>query len=338
MRWLLALAAICLATLLGGFLYVQHWFNTGDTLRHGTLPVITKPRFEVAPGVGVASIAQQLHRAGYLEYPRLWQLMARLSGQDKQLKAGEYELDPQSTPAQLLALLIAGDVHLRSLVIVEGSTVAEMLEVLANAPRLQQTLTAPDAESLLGLLNLSDEHAEGMFFPDTYRYAAAESDVAILRQAHARMAAALDQAWSGRSADLPYKSPYELLIMASIIEKETGAAADRGQISQVFARRLDLGMRLQTDPTIIYGIGDAFDGDIRSRDLVTDTPYNTYTRHGLPPTPISLPGAAALEAAAHPADGDYLFFVSRGDGSSKFSRTLAEHNAAVRRYQLQRSP
>ncbi|MFK7913742.1 MAG: endolytic transglycosylase MltG [Pseudomonadales bacterium] len=336
-RWLLSLAAVAVLVALGSVWYVQNWFVTGAAPGLGAAP---RPgaatQFDVAPGSGVATVARNLHAANYIQFPRLWQLMARFEGKDKLLKAGEYELDRTLTPSQLLDSLVAGDVRLRSLVIVEGSTVLQMLQIVAQAPKLQQTLVAPDAENLLEALGLPAGHAEGRFFPDTYRYAAGESDVAILRQAHARMASSMTQAWEQRAADLPYNSPDELLIMASIVEKETGAAEDRAQISQVFARRLTIGMRLQTDPTVIYGLGSAFDGDIRSRDLVTDTPYNTYTRHGLPPTPISLPGKAALEAAAHPADGDFLYFVSRGDGTSAFSRTLPEHNAAVRRYQLKR--
>ena len=336
MRWLLTLVVATVLLVLGSIWYVQNWFQTGAAPGAQPLAPATETLFEVAPGSGVATVARDLGAGGHIRFPQLWQWLARFEGKDTLIKAGEYELDPTLTPSQLLDVLVAGEVRLRSLVIVEGSTVAQMLEVIASAPRLRQTLSAPDAENLLNALGLPEGHGEGWFFPDTYRYAAGETDAAILRQAHERMTVSLATAWEQRAADLPYKTPGELLIMASIIEKETGAAEDRAQISQVFARRLSIGMRLQTDPTVIYGIGSSFDGDIRSRDLVTDTPYNTYTRHGLPPTPISLPGKAALEAAAHPASGDFLYFVSRGDGTSAFSRTLPEHNAAVRRYQLNR--
>lgn len=324
--------------LVAGIAYAAaHWFSTGESLLGDAGSATESLLFEVAPGAGIAGIARDLHAAGYLQYPRVWRLMAQLRGQDTLVQAGEYALSPEQTPEQLLMQLVNGTVRLRSLVLVEGSTVAQMLTVVQQAPKLRQTLTAPDAENLLSMLDLPNGHAEGQFFPDTYRYAAGESDVTILRQAYYRMREVLDEAWDGRAADLPYQNPQELLIMASIIEKETGAPADRAQISQVFATRLRIGMRLQTDPTVIYGLGSSFDGDIRSRDLVTDTPYNTYTRHGLPPTPISLPGRAALLAAAQPAEGDYLYFVSRGDGTSQFSRTLDAHNAAVRQYQLRRS-
>ncbi len=328
-------------TLAGAFWYTQHWFISGESLLASDSSVMVEQtreplEMEIEPGTGIAVVSARLAEQGRLTHPRLWQLMARLRGEDRLLQAGEYLLPPGQTPAELLAQLVAGEVRNRSLVILEGATVATLLAQLAEAPKLDQTLIQADVESLLVLLGLPAGHAEGRFFPDTYRYRAGDSDRDILRQAYERMSEKVADAWAGRAADLPYENAYELLIMASIIEKETGAEADRAQISQVFARRLHLGMRLQTDPTVIYGLGADFDGDIRSADLVNDTPYNSYTRSGLPPTPISLPGEAALHAAAHPAEGEYLYFVSRGDGSSQFSKTLAEHNAAVRRYQLRR--
>ncbi|MGI9323662.1 MAG: endolytic transglycosylase MltG [Pseudomonadales bacterium] len=335
---LLLAAGIALA---GAFWFTQHWFVSGKSLLASkSSAMIEKAKepvaLEIEPGSGIAVVAARLAGEGRLAHPRLWQLMARLRGEDRLLQAGEYLLPPGQTPAELLAQLVSGEVRNRSLVIVEGATVATLLAQLAEAPKLAQTLVQPDTQSLLSLLDLPEGHAEGRFFPDTYRYRAGDSDRDILDQAHKRMSEHLANAWATRATDVPYENAYELLVMASIIEKETGAEADRAQISQVFARRLRLGMRLQTDPTVIYGLGSDFDGDIRSADLVNDTPYNTYTRRGLPPTPISLPGKAALQAAAHPADGEFLYFVSRGDGSSQFSKTLAEHNAAVRRYQLKR--
>jgi len=207
---------------------------------------------------------------------------------------------------------------------------------LAAAQGLGQTLVATDNANLLAALGFEPAPAEGQFFPDTYAYHRAQSDRDILLRAHRRMQKELADAWSERAEDLPYKNPYEALIMASIIEKESGRDSDRLSVSQVFVRRLKIGMKLQTDPSVIYGVGDAFDGNLTRRHLRTDSPYNTYTRFGLPPTPISLAGREALRAALNPAPGDYLYFVARGDGSSQFSRTLAEHNAAVRRYQLKR--
>lgn len=288
----------------------------------------------VASGSGIATVAGQLQQAGYLAHPRVWQLYARWRGLDGDLKAGTYRLTADASPRALLRQLVVGEVIRYSVVLLEGSRVDEVLRALQAAPGLKQTLTNADAASILEMLELPGGHGEGRFFPDTYRYQHGDSDRLLLRQAHARMAETLETVWRDRAEDVPLASPDELLIMASIIEKETGAAADRARISQVFARRLKLGMRLQTDPTVIYGLGNSFDGNLKRVHLRTDTPYNSYTRHGLPPTPIALPGLASLEAAAHPADGEYLYFVSRGDGSSEFSKTLEAHNAAVRRYQL----
>jgi UPF0755 protein len=208
----------------------------------------------------------------------------------------------------------------------------QAVAALAADPVLERHLEGVDVHTLLEVLGLPAGHAEGMFFPDTYRFVRGDSDADILRRAYARMENVLRQAWAERREGLPYETPYEALIIASLIEKETGLESDRSAISQVFVRRLELGMRLQTDPSVIYGVGDTFDGALRRTHLREDTPYNTYRHHGLPPTPIALPGARSIAAALHPAEGEYLYFVSRGDGTSKFSYTLEEHNDAVYRY------
>lgn len=313
------------------------WFEHGDgwlAQPQGPVPAAAPVVFEIERGMGLAAIGQALAAQGLIEHPRLWRLGARYRGLDDQLQAGRYEIAPGEPPAALLAQFVAGRVMSFELVIVEGSRVSDLLARLRSAPELKRTLTAPDMQNVLAAIGRPAGPAEGLFFPDTYRYRAGDTDVVLLRQAYDRMQDTLSEVWRQKAEDLPFSTPVELLTMASIIEKETGSPSDRAQISQVFVLRLKKKMRLQTDPTVIYGLGDAFDGDLKRVHLRTDTPYNSYTRHGLPPTPIALPGRAALEAAAHPADGDYLYFVSRGDGTSEFSKTLEAHNAAVRRYQL----
>ncbi len=322
-----------------GYLSLR-WFDHGDGWLASTaaqpdgadaaVPVV----FEIERGMGLAAISQALAAQGLIEHPRLWRLGARYRGLDGQLQAGRYEVLPGQTPAALLAQFVAGRVMSFALVVVEGSRVSDVLAKVRSAQELTRTLTQADSQNVLAAIGLPAGPAEGLFFPDTYRYRAGDTDVLLLRQAYDRMQDTLAEVWRQRAQDVPFEAPYELLTMASIIEKETGSPADRAQISQVFALRLKKNMRLQTDPTVIYGLGDAFDGNLTRTHLRTDTPYNSYTRHGLPPTPIALPGRAALEAAAHPAPGEYLYFVSRGDGTSEFSKTLEAHNAAVRRYQL----
>jgi UPF0755 protein len=278
--------------------------------------------------------AERLGELGVIDHPRLWTVVARLTGDARRVRAGEYRVSPGDSPQRLLRRLIAGDVVTYSVQIVEGWTIMQALAMLRNDPVLELTLDGVSVQTLLEVLGLPAGHAEGMFFPDTYQFVRGDSDADVLRRAYARMQGQLDEAWAGRAAGLPYETPYEALIVASLIEKETGRDDERGLISQVFALRLQLGMRLQTDPSVIYGVGDAFDGDLRRADLRRPNPYNTYLNRGLPPTPIALPGRSSIHAALHPAEGEYLFFVSRGDGSSKFSVSLEEHEQAVRRYQL----
>lgn len=288
----------------------------------------------VPPGTSLRAVARRLGEAGVLAQPYLLRIMARLDGSAAQIKAGEYQLPPGTTPRRLLQMLVNGEVVQHSLTIVEGWTFQQLLQAVRSHPMLTQTLTDPDPQAVMAALAEPDTHPEGWFYPDTYRFPRGTSDVEFLRRAYRVMQQKLAAEWENRAEGLPLKSPYEALILASLIERETAVAAERTRIAGVFVRRLRKGMRLQTDPTVIYGMGDAYDGRIRWRDLRTDTPYNTYTRHGLPPTPIAMPSGASINAALNPADGKELYFVSRGDGSHHFSATLEEHNAAVRCYQL----
>jgi len=292
--------------------------------------------FEVRAGSGARSAMHQIAQAGVPVNPWLMEALARLTGQGGDLKAGYYELKSGTTPLALVGQLVRGEQAQAAVTIVEGWTFRQMREAIAAQPKLRHETKDLSDRELMRLIGAEDKHPEGWFFPDTYLYAKGSSDVAIYRKAHEQMRRRLDEIWATRDPSLPYKSPYEALIMASIIEKETGHSADRQQVAAVFINRLRRGMLLQTDPSVIYGIGERFDGNIRKRDLSTDTPYNTYTRAGLPPTPIALPGAEALAAAFNPAPTDALYFVSRGDGTSHFSRTLDEHNRAVDKYQRRR--
>lgn len=288
----------------------------------------------VAPGTSLRAIALRLAHDGVLSEPHLLRIMARLEGSAARIQAGEYLLPSGMTPPALMRLLVSGEVVQHSLTIVEGWTFQQMMTAVRKHPMLEQTLVDASGPAVMAAVAATGQEAEGWFYPDTYRFPRGTTDVDFLRRAFRDMQQRLEQEWEARADDLPLKTPYEALILASLIERETAVAAERTRIAGVFVRRLQKGMRLQTDPTVIYGMGDAYQGKIRWRDLRTDTPYNTYTRHGLPPTPIAMPSGASIQAALNPADGNELYFVSRGDGSHQFSATLQEHNAAVRRYQL----
>jgi UPF0755 protein len=286
-------------------------------------------------GAGFAAILGKLRALGVdAGHDLEWKLLALRMDALPRLQAGEYALSPALSPEAILRKLIEGDVLRHRFTVVEGWSMRELRAALAADPVLADDLAGLDDAALMARLGRPDVPAEGRFLPETYLFVRGDGALDLLRRAADAMDAALAEAWAGRQPDLPLASPDELLTLASIIEKETGKAAERAEIAGVFVRRLRLGMRLQTDPTVIYGLGEAFDGNLRRRDLRTDTPFNTYTRAGLPPHAIAMPGRAALAAAAHPAEGDSLFFVARGDGSHHFSRTYAEHRAAVRRYQL----
>jgi UPF0755 protein len=292
-------------------------------------------RLDIAPGTPWTAIARQLADDGITAWPAVLRIYGRLTGQSGQIKAGEYQLSPGTTPASLLRELVAGRVILRKITLVEGWSVRDVLRALAGSQStLEQTLKAAGATDLALELGLPWASAEGAFLPETYLYSRGTTDREILLRAHAALTERLDQAWESRQPDLPLANPYEFLILASIVERETALERERPLIAGVFIRRLRLGMRLQTDPTVIYGLGSSFDGNLTRRHLETDSPWNTYTRAGLPPTPIAMPGGAAIDAVARPADGNALFFVAtgQGDGSHKFSATLREHEAAVRDY------
>lgn len=291
--------------------------------------------YEVKPGSGLIAVATDLGRRGHLRHPRYLVWYARLFGKADSIVAGEYLLLPGMTPTGLLEKLAIGDVVRYTLTIPEGWTFRQLMDVLRSQDKVAHTLDPElSGEDIMAALGRPGEHPEGRFFPDTYQFIAGTTDVVLLRRAYDAMEQQLQRAWEARAPDVPLASPYEALVLASIIEKETAVDTERGRIAGVFARRLQTRMRLQTDPTVIYGLGIDFDGRLRRRDLLADTPYNTYTRRGLPPTPIALPGAASLRAAVNPEPGDDIFFVSRGDGTHYFSSTLEAHQAAVRKFQL----
>jgi UPF0755 protein len=285
-------------------------------------------------GKGLRALGEDLAEQGLIPHPAWFWALGYLEGKPRALKAGEYAICPGTSPRALLRQIEAGRVVQHALTLVEGWTFEKVLETLRADDRLEQELGGLSPQEVMGRLGFPDAHPEGRFFPDTYRFPRGTSDLSFLRRAYLAMGEVLGEEWAGRAADLPFDNPDEALILASIVEKETAAAAERPQIAGVFVRRLKKGMRLQTDPTVIYGLGEDFDGNLRRSDLERDGPYNTYTRTGLPPTPIALPGRGALHAVLHPAGGDALFFVARGDGTHVFSASLAEHNEAVRRFQL----
>lgn len=288
--------------------------------------------FVVKPGSTVKTAGAQIAQAGIPLNPYLFELMARLQGQENRIKSGTYQLEPGKTPRDLLRKLVKGEFLTVKLTIVEGWTFAQMRKLINQHPGLSHDTQVWSDRELLKKLGSDAELAEGWFFPATYTVNKGSSDLQIYQQAWQTMQKNLQQAWAERDSDLPYQNVYQALIMASIIEKETGHEADREKVAAVFVNRLRLGMLLQTDPTVIYGMGEHYTGKIRKVDLQTDTPYNTYTRAGLPPGPIALPGAAALYAALHPAKTKALYFVARGDGSSQFSESLEQHNQAVDHY------
>ncbi len=288
--------------------------------------------FEIKAGSSINATAQQISAAGIDLQPQLFALLARFSDKGARMKAGNYELKVGTTPLGLIDQLARGEFAQESLAIIEGWTFQQMRLAMAEHPGLKHDTAQLSNSQLLEKLNLDFKQAEGLFFPDTYRFAKGVSDLQIYKQAHAAMMRKLAQAWDKREANLPYKNAYQALVMASIVEKETGQKSERDLIAGVFVNRLRIGMLLQTDPTVIYGMGEKYQGKIRKRDLETDTPYNTYTRAGLPPTPIALPGAASLSAAMTPAKTNALYFVARGDGSSEFSNNLLDHNRAVNKY------
>ena len=289
-------------------------------------------------GASLKTVSRELASGGLFAEGESFWILGRTLRKAGSIRAGTYRLEAPLTPLELLDKLARGDVVPAEILFVEGSTFRQWLAELERDADVRHTLEGRSEAQIASLLGIADGSPEGWLFPDTYRFSPGSSDLEILRRAHAEMVKRLDEAWAARDPGLPLATPYQALILASIVEKETGLAPERPLIASVFANRLRKGMRLQTDPTVIYGMGERYDGNIRKQDLTTDTPWNTYTREGLPPTPIAMPGEGALRAAMHPAESDFLYFVSRGDGSHEFSRTLVEHNRAVARYQLHRAP
>lgn len=288
---------------------------------------------EIEPGSRADTVAEAVVASGADVPKQLLQLWFRVSGQARQIKAGSYEITPGTTPRRLLSMLVRGEEALKSVTLVEGWNFNQVRAALQKAEQLSPDTLGLQPEIIMQKLGKPGVNPEGRFFPDTYTYAKGASDLAVLKRAARAMDKRTEAAWALRNADTPLKTADEALILASIVEKETGKASDRAQIAGVFINRLRVGMPLQTDPSVIYGMGDRFDGNLRKRDLQADTPYNTYTRNGLPPTPIAMPGKAALLAAVQPAPTKALYFVARGDGSSHFSSSLDEHNRAVNKYQ-----
>jgi peptidoglycan lytic transglycosylase G len=298
------------------------------------LPLPSSPfGFEVRAGTTLSAVARQLHDGGVIAHPMALIALARFHAVDRNIKAGSYEIEQGITLPQLLAKLTQGDVTQSAVTLVEGSTFADVRRVLSGTRELASTVLELPDDALLAKLGITQSSPEGLFFPDTYFFATGSSDAAVLKRAHRALVLRLDAGWAKRAEDLPFATPYEALILASIVEKETGRPADRPLIASVFVNRLKRGMRLQTDPAVIYGLGAKFDGNLRKRDLESDSPYNTYTREGLPPTPIALPSQASLDAVLNPPATAFLYFVSRGDGSSEFSVNLADHTRAVSKYQ-----
>ena len=311
--------------------FLHQWWTSPLTVGEPSTVIVRE-------GDTVGDVARKLGQAGLLDHPRRLRWTTQIAGFAGALKVGEYVVIPGDTPQRLMSRIVAGNVISYRFRIVEGARIASVLAALADHPKIGRTLEGVAPATLLTALGVDDEagtsHGEGWFFPDTYRFVAGDEDRDLLMRAHLKMRRELDAAWAGRAADLPYRAPYEALTVASIVEKETGRNADRADISQVIAARLGSDMRLQVDPTVIYGLGEAFDGNLTRAHLRQPTPYNTYVHKGLPPTPIGMPGRDSLHAAVHPSGAPYLYFVSRGDGTSEFSTTLEEHRAAVNKYQL----
>jgi UPF0755 protein len=318
-----------------GLLSVMLWVRVFLFYEHLHQPLnINEPYIlEVGNGSNFRDIVSQLDEQDVLQSGSDLRIYARVKGLGNQIKAGEYELTPGTTPLGLLQTLISGKVRYHTLRLGEGWTLELAIEVIQQHPAVTVTLDPKDHAAIQAAFGV-EFYPEGFFFPDTYSFTRGTTDLEILQQAWDLMQTVLAEAWPLRDADLPYTSPRDALVLASIIEKETALASEYGQIAGVFIRRLQQNIRLQTDPTVIYGLGSAFDGNLTRSQLQEDNPWNTYTRFGLPPTPIALPGRAAIEASLHPLPGDTLYFVARGDGSHQFSRTLEEHNLAVQQYQL----
>jgi UPF0755 protein len=320
---LLVAAALALAVLAAIAWYPFHSLP----LRESTV------QFGISTGSSLRSATRQMAEAGVLSAPLPFEILTRILGNPKNIKAGNYEIERGITPFELMRKITRGDYTAVAITFVEGWTFRQIRKGLDEHPALRHDTAGLSDAEILQKLGIQHTAPEGLFFPDTFHFSAGVSDLTILRRSHGLMMKHLAAQWAQRDPRVPLVNPYDALILASIIEKETGKAAERATISAVFQNRLRLGMRLQTDPSVIYGLGEAFDGNLRKQDLATDGPYNTYTRVGMPPTPIAMPSLASLQAALHPAPTDALYFVAKGDGTSHFSNTLQEHDRAVTKYQ-----
>jgi UPF0755 protein len=323
-RYLLLLGALTAIVLV---LVFSHYVNTPFTLDEDV--VVTIPS-----GATLGQVARQLNREGIIHSPLYWKILARITGSANRIKAGEYRLSGSLTPGEILSMLVAGKTLQYNITIPEGWTFRHMLEAIRNKQEILTTADTLDAATIMKAVGEPGMNPEGRFLPETYFFTRNTPDIDILRRSHDAMKTLLQREWGQRVDGLPLKTPYEALILASIVEKETGVADERPMIAAVFINRLRKGMRLQTDPTVIYGMGDRYKGNIRKKDLLRDTPYNTYTRKGLPPTPIALPSASSIHAVLHPADSKALYFVARGGGRHYFSNSYEEHRKAVIKYLL----
>jgi len=328
---------LAILVLLGSFATGWLWMDFKGFMNSQVVLPVAGINIEIGEGASLASVSKKLYERGIISsvlYPRL---AGKLYPELTRIKRGEYHLERSYTPFDIFKKISSGEVIIYQIQFIEGWTFNEYLFKLASEPKLRQDVAKYKNSQLINELQITHSNLEGWFYPDTYNYQKGTSDLQILKVSHNLMKQKLNQYWQERDIGLPYDEPYQVLIMASLIEKETGHNGEREKIAGVFVRRLNKNMRLQTDPTVIYGMGENFDGDIRRKDLLKDTPYNTYRRKGLPPTPIAMPSEASLSAAVHPSEGTELYFVARGDGSHQFSTTLEEHNKAVRLYQLNQS-
>lgn len=328
----LVIIKYCLAPLVVVLLlfvgYVFYVLNTPMTLTNPPAVI------DIAPGSSLKGVAEQLDDLGVVDSALIFNLYARVNNSGHRIKAGEYQFQRSQNEREVLGQLVKGEVVQHVFTIVEGWSFRQMMEAFSHLQKIEHKLKDLTDAEVMAQIGYPKVHPEGRFYPDTYYYTRGTSDIQLLRRAYQRMENVLRQEWQNRADELPYKSPYDALIMASIVEKETGLASERGQIAGVFVRRLQKGMRLQTDPTVIYGLGASYNGNIRRKHLKQPTPYNTYVIKGMPPTPIAMPGRDAIHAALHPEAGSSLYFVARGDGGHYFSTTLSEHSAAVKKYQL----
>jgi UPF0755 protein len=325
--------AILAGSLIAGWIGIDMQSFKSQSLR------VARPgmTYTVETGAGLRKIAEDLTRMGVIDHPNYFVFLGRWLDYAGRMQTGEYALEPTLTPVLLMERMVRGEVVQHTLTVIEGWTFRQLLQALLNQKGIKPTLSGLSPAEVMARLGNERAHPEGRFFPDTYLFPGNTTDVDFLKRAMKLMDERLAKEWESRDQTVPYKTPYEALIMASIVERETGVSHERPDIAGVFVRRLKQGMKLQTDPTVIYGMGDLFDGNLRRQDLLTDTPYNTYTRAGLPPTPIAIPSGDAIHAALHPAASTSLYFVAKGDGSHYFSSTLQEHNAAVQRFVLKKN-